>query len=121
MAIKEGDAFRGDPQAIQGQTPHFWVVLAVYDSELGEGVLAVMVNATSNPADRTCVINKGDHPYFSHQSYVFYPKTWEFPVGEIEKMECLAPVSPELLSRIRRGLHASRLAPKRFKGIVPNR
>jgi hypothetical protein len=125
MGVSPGDTFRGDPSALgTAGGAHLWIIVDVYTPELDTCVLAVMVNATSNipgAGDTSCVLEKGDHPFIHHRSYVFYLKTYEISVTELQALKLPAdePVSPSLLTRIRQGLHKSTFTKQRFKDNVP--
>jgi len=103
---------------------HLWVVVEVYTPELDTGgQVAVLVNCTTWVAtgDPACVVDEGDHPFLKHRSFMFYQRAAEVPVAEISKLTTREPVSPELLTRIRRGLRASKFTKRGLKGLVPNR
>jgi hypothetical protein len=72
---------------------------------------------------RVCIIGPDDpdtyRAFIRTESYVLYSHARDFEVARLMTMPKHGSVSPELLTRIRRGLHASRLTKRRFKGIVP--
>lgn len=122
--VKPGDTFILDPEG--GTNSHIWVVLAVDRPDMCED-WAIIVSITSvKPetrkfADLTCVVDVGDHPFLTHESYVYYGD-----IQEVEVRRLLGglgarrqPCSADFLKRLREGVHASPRTKKRFKSRVP--
>lgn len=102
---------------------HLWVVIT---RPAADGSV-VMVNVTSwrQGCDETCIIAAGEHPFVHHQTVVAYAYIKE--VSADRQREILAnptvcvphaPVSPQLLERIRRGALASREVSGRVKAAI---
>lgn len=121
MSVSPGDTFLGDPRVSQSTVGHLWIVVEVYTPDLDTCVIAIMANATSGAldCDHCCVIERGDHPYISHQSFVYYREMVEIPVENLAHLKQLEPLSVDLLSRVRQGLHRSKFTPRGFKSKVP--
>ncbi len=129
MPIRAGDTFVGHPAQPLGTaiSAHLWIVVHVYTPELDTTEFAVLVNVTSwlPSGDQSCVVVPGDHAFIAHQSYVYYQRAMEVAVTDLmpllqqQKLYPHGPASASLLTRVRRGLHASKFTPKRLKGIVP--
>jgi hypothetical protein len=66
-------------------------------------------------------LQRGDHPFITHDCAVYYQQAQELPVQEIETMRRQDPVSGQLLSRIRQGLHRSKFTKRGLKSKVPQR
>lgn len=115
-----GDTFHGHPGPLGGVSAHLWIVVHVHAPPLDTCELAVLVNVTTwiPTGDGSCIVDPGDHPFIHHRSFLYYREAREVPVADIT-MRPHEPVSAALLSRVRRGLHASKFTAKRFKLCVP--
>jgi hypothetical protein len=125
LPICAGDSFLADPS---GQNCfHLWVILAIYVPDLDDSEWALIVNVTSMTKlhDPACILNATDpdrHPFVHHDSYVSYvfarevEMKWLLAIPEKNRH---APVMPELLGRMRHGLHKSRFTKRRLKSLVP--
>jgi hypothetical protein len=78
--------------------------------------------------DRTCVVNIGDHPNITKASVVNFPKIDHCETGlPLDALTRLiesrkAPLSPELLVRIRQGVLDSPRVPPKIKSLLkPNK
>lgn len=88
----------------------------------------VMVSVTSIkpdfPYDPACVIRAGEHPFITHDSYVYYRDPRVESVAHVQAMVDKAvwqgkeSCSPELLERIRVGLLASTRVPRHIKKLL---
>lgn len=88
----------------------------------------IMVSVTSvkadYPHDPACVIKAGEHPFITHDSYVYYRDPRIEPVTHVQTMvdkavwQAHEPCSPELLERIRQGLMASTRVPRYIKKLL---
>ncbi|MEY4514852.1 MAG: hypothetical protein RLZZ450_6974 [Pseudomonadota bacterium] len=118
--VSPGDTFLGDPTGFSGGN-HLWIVVAVNKSDMDTSVLAVLVNATTvvPRCDMTCVVNKGDHPFIVHASFIFYQKAAEIPVEDLATLKPQARCSDGLLKRVRQGLHRSPHTKRGLKPKVP--
>ena len=123
MPIEPGDAFLFDPDGTNQS--HLWVVVAKYD-EGGEFAVAVHITTLTPRTQRphlACVIRSADpdcyRAFIRVDSYVLYSNIRDFDIVRLAELSAHGRVSPELLTRIRKGLHASQLTRRRFKSIVP--
>jgi hypothetical protein len=100
---------------------HLWIVVAVNESDFDTAIYVVLVNVTSTApgGDTSCVLERGDHEFISHRSYVYYGAIQEREPSEIAHLEVQPPCSADLLKRIREGLHRSRFTRRGFKDKVP--
>jgi hypothetical protein len=96
--------------------PHLWIVIS--DDETSQEV--VIVNFTTLQAisaDKSCVVEPGEHPFVHHRTCVNYRDARVVPLVLLEsgrKSGLLTPnsnVSQELLAKIRQGAANSRLTP----------
>jgi hypothetical protein len=75
------------------------------------------------PFDDACVLKVGDHPFIQHDSYVAYRHLRIDPLPHVERLvqsgvwQPHTPCSPELLERIIRGVHLSRMTSRENKKI----
>lgn len=114
MAIAPGDTFillRGT-----GTTPHLWVVLWGPAGN-ADAYLIVSLSTYRAHSDGTCRIQAGEHPFVQRETCVVYGDTRRTTREKLE--EALrtggavpkAPVSAELLERIRDGALVSPYTP----------
>lgn len=88
----------------------------------------IMVSVTSikpdYPYDPACVIKAGEHPFVTHDSYVYYRDPRIESVAHVQAMvdqavwQSKEPCSPELLERIRTGLMSSTRVPRYIKKLL---
>ena len=66
-----------------GAVEHLWIIVAEIDPSTRK---AVCVNITSEQADsdKTCQLNKGDHPFVTHASVVYYKDSRELDLNLVE-------------------------------------
>lgn len=125
MPINPGDTFFFDPDGTNQK--HLWIVVHVYTPDLCEEVALIVCITSLSPRTtqehRTCLLAPGDtdrHHFVHQHSYVLYSKIIETESVSLEKQPANTPVCAALLSRIRRGLHASPLTKRRFKTLIPH-
>lgn len=88
---------------------HLWIVLTD-PTPHPEHVLAVMIVTRKLHSDTTTVLQLGDHPFIKHASCVLYSTARTFSVTTLNEWlaegdaQFKLSVSPELLTRIRKGL-----------------
>lgn len=119
--VTQGDTFYGGAD-IHGDD-HLWIVI---NSPPEHGGRALIVNvSTFRPgAETTCLIEKGEHPFVTHQSYVRYRSARETNMAnlvravDLGKLRRHAVVSAALLTRIRSGAAASRLLPSDLRRLL---
>jgi hypothetical protein len=117
-----GDTFL-IPETTSG-VEHLYIVLT--NPEPGTG-RAVCVNLTGRQldSDATVVVNVGEHPFVSKESVVFYQKAKALDMNKVEaalkaKMSRIVckqhqPCSQAFLSRVQKGLLASKSSPHDVK------
>jgi hypothetical protein len=118
--MKSGDTF-----VLTQLDNHLWIVLSDPSVD-SENVVIVNLTTHTLGEEQHCVLKKGDHPFLKHKTAVRYWQAKTLSVVEFEvlvKKNLLrpnAPLSPELLDRIRDGASQStscRLAVARFLKI----
>jgi len=117
--VAAGDAFHFDPD-LAGGNPHLWVVLHVFTPELDTEEYAWIVSITTWNAqgDDACQLNRGDHPFLHHLSYVFYRKALQVPVANLAAGHKRESFSPAVLRRILLGVHTSRNVARKLRQII---
>jgi hypothetical protein len=81
----------------------------------------VLVNATTcyeeSQNDPACVLEKDEHPFIQHKSYIAYRYARIEPQENVERLalQRLEDCSPALLARIVSGVAVSRFTPKFIK------
>lgn len=102
MQISAGDTFLFDPD--DGGNPHLWIVLKVYRDDCGgERVLLVNVTSWTPHGDKTCLLERGDHPFIGHKSYAYYGAMRDCEPSDLDEAPKHVPVSKPLLDRLLSG------------------
>jgi len=124
VKVSPGDTFIIDPNG--GTNVHLWIVLAVYKPEFSYDEFAIVVNITSmkKGADMTCVLRPDDrdaHGFVTHESFAFFGGCIDVEVAKLQDLSAHRrdPVSPDLLSRLRAGLHKSPHTRRGIRSKVP--
>lgn len=126
---KAGDAFLV-PSGPSGS--HLFIVLNDPDdfSNFGYGkhLCVVSVNFSSVGAqtkfDQSCIVQTGDHPFITRESYAYYQGLRMDRASDIKKhidsgaWQLKEKVSQELLDKLREGLQTSTYASREFKKIL---
>jgi hypothetical protein len=92
---------------------HLWMVL----SDPTQGDECVLVNFTSWRADKdqACIVEPGEHPYVSRRTCVNFRDAKRCKTAALDELVASknlrrsAPLSPELLARIRNAVSQSRM------------
>jgi len=119
--VNLGDTFLGGSE-VHGED-HLWIV--INDPQAHDG-LALMVNvSTLRPdAERTCILQSGEHPFILHDSHVRFmsargPKTSDlaklFKAGKLKPHES---ASQNLLAKIRAAAAASPMLATELKALL---
>lgn len=121
--LKCGDTLempkRGD------STPHLWILLTDPDPATGE-VVIVNVTTKRSHSDTTVILQAGDHPYIDHESTIYYA---DAQIRDVRLMEQAikeanpyvkpnAACSPELLQRVKDGVHQSKFTPNKIRKLI---
>ena len=106
MDISVGDTFFAD---YPKNDPHLlFVILDICDREPNLFMCAMLSSWKDNSpyCDSACIVEKGEHPFVKHKSYIAYRETlilthdemnWLVENGKFQKKE---PASPGLIKRI---------------------
>jgi hypothetical protein len=92
-------------------SPHLWLILT--DPDASGQVLGVMVVSLKSFSDRTVLLAAGEHPFIRHESSVDFGSARRLKVSRLAaaagdgRCRLLSDLTPELLRRVRAGLHAS--------------
>jgi len=111
LSWRAGDTFTHTIFSAQ-PIPHLYFVISDV-TEHSDRVVIVNLTSWDDRADRTCVVDIGDHPFITHKSYINYRKanlTTTRKLDEAEGKKMIfkdKPASQELLRRIQAGAHAS--------------
>jgi hypothetical protein len=107
--VREGDTFF----LAKAADRHLWVILS--DPEIDEErILFVSLTSHDVTKEDACIVEAGEHPFVHHKTCVYYEDIREASsadltrIGDAGLLEPQAPVSAELLARIRHGVSLSR-------------
>jgi hypothetical protein len=125
VPVEPGDTFVFDPDGTNQQ--HLWVVVATYMPEFETVYFAIIafvstVNGRTIEADRACILRKFDddaHPYIHNDSYVVFGRMKVVECEKLPKASVHEPVCLELLQRIQRAAHSSKMTKKGMKEYIP--
>jgi hypothetical protein len=106
----------------------FFIILGPLQlASCGSVPRVLMVNASTirdgTPYDTACVLDKGDHPFIRHRSYIAYRQIRMDPAAHVEGMVRSAvwlphePCQQGLLERIVEGASKSKLISHGFKQL----
>jgi hypothetical protein len=118
--VKAGDAFYIRDRSVD---THLWVVISDPQKDPGR-VIMVSVTTFEDYKEDVCPINAGDHPRVTHRSCVAYHEarmtTLERLIGlrDGNHLSIQAPLSDELLARIREGVNRSRTIKYKYVEIL---
>jgi hypothetical protein len=107
--MKAGDTFFLTDRAVDA---HLWVVISDPERD-AERVVLVSVTTSEPHKEAVCLLHLGDHPTISHTSCIAYNEarmtTLQTLIGLRDRghLSNQAPVSAELLARIRAGVSRS--------------
>jgi hypothetical protein len=118
VPVIAGDTFLGPPPY-----NHLYVVCS--DPALDPArVLLVSVTTWKPKEENCCIIQANEHPFVKHKSCVRYKDVGNASVASIQHLENLsglkrrAPVSSELLARIRDGACESEYLPVEWRRVL---
>ena len=104
----------GDTFFLEGVADrHLWVVLSEPVDD-PDRVLFVSMTSLDVTKEDVCLIDAGEHPFVKHVTCIDYSHLREAPSEALERLRVAgrllpsAPVSADLLARIRRGMSHSK-------------
>jgi hypothetical protein len=118
--VKAGDAFYIRDRSVD---THLWVVISDPQRD-PERVIMVSVTTFEDYKEDVCPINAGDHPRVTHRSCIAYREARMTPLERLialrdgNHLSIQAPVSGELLARIREGVNRSRAIKYKYVEIL---
>src|SRR5438477_10864490 len=92
--------------------PHPWTIISAPELD-AENVVIVNFTELRDYKDQSCIVQPGEHPTITKPSCINYPKARLLTNAQLENakrlkaLELVAPLSPELLERIRIGAMCS--------------
>jgi hypothetical protein len=108
--MKPGDTFLGGRE-VHGDD-HLWLV--INDPSAHGGVVLIVNVSTLRPnAETTCLVQRGEHPFIQHDSYVRYGSARKAREVDLEKLVRAGRLRPHqiankaLLEKVRAGATAS--------------
>lgn len=115
----------GSILAVAGAINHLHFICSDHFFDRHSGAISVVaVNISSvktgYPYDKTCILDKGDHPFIKHKSYVYYKQAAIFRVEKIKygieagDITVLENVSEEVLQKVIAGFEASPFTPAKI-------
>ncbi|MCL5098047.1 MAG: hypothetical protein M1608_11075 [Candidatus Omnitrophica bacterium] len=119
--MEPGDTFLGGGEVL-GED-HLWLVINNPPAHAG---VALIVNvSTLRPnAETTCLVQKGEHPFIQHDSYVRYGSARSANVADLEKLVKAGRRKPHqaasrvLLEKVRAGATASPLLARELLALL---
>jgi hypothetical protein len=118
--VNAGDTFFLTDRSVD---EHLWVIIS--DPALdAERVLFVSMTTYRPPREPACMLHVGDHALISHASCIAYEFARVTSNQQLEDfrahghLEMKEPVSPEILSRIRRGVSLSKRIPVAYLELM---
>lgn len=110
--MKSGDTFLMPAPGISNKTPHLWIV--VTDPTAGDPtVVVVSLTTLRHGADQTMILGKGEHPFITRASSVFYGDALLVDVRELDgkaklgHIKVCEPCSARTLANVKAGILAS--------------
>ena len=109
--MKAGDTFLRPARSTHNEKQHLWIVIT--DPNTENKVLIVNITSLKSWQDQTVILNRGEHPFITEPSCVFYREAeivdnskldQAESMGAIAKRECC---SESVINLIRSGVVAS--------------
>ena len=125
MPMKSGDTFLMPAPGISNRTPHLWIVLTD-PAEEDPTVVIVSITTLRHGADQTMILGKGEHPFITRASCVFYADALLVDVRELDSKAKLGhiqmrePCSAQTLANVRAGILASDFTPQKVQRFYQN-
>ena len=97
-------------------SPHLWVILWGPCGP-ADAVLMVMLTTLRPHSDRSCILIPGDHPFVRHDTAVAYGNVRRYTAAALDAViadgtaKRRAPLTAEVLARLRAGFFASTRTP----------
>lgn len=115
----------GSILAIAGTVRHLHVICSkpFFNPATGEiSVVAVNISSVKDRTryDKTCVLEKGDHPFIRHKSFVYYKGSTIFRISKIQQgietgeITVLENVSEQILKKVLSGFATSDFTPAKI-------
>src|ERR1051326_4869644 len=119
--MKLGDAFLGGGE-VHGED-HLWFVIND-PSAHGDVALIVNVSTVRPNAETTCLLQRGEHPFIQHDSYVRYGSARGTNAADLDRLVKSRRLKPHqatskmLLEKIRAGAKASPLLAEELRALL---
>ncbi|MCK5226129.1 MAG: hypothetical protein KAQ89_05380 [Planctomycetes bacterium] len=123
MSFSLGDSF--SHKHLPSLHSHLWIVISELTNSLEQ---VIIVNFTScrdsGDIDQSCLLNKGEHPFLMHKTYVNYRDAQIPQICNLKKAEAAElitrkePISKVLLAKILEGAKASPFLKFEFRKIL---
>jgi hypothetical protein len=109
--MKAGDTFLRPAKPTQNEKQHLFIVLTNPNPD--NKILIVNITSLKSWQDRTVMLNKGEHPFITETSCVFYREAEIVDNGKLDEAEKNGAIakreccSQKLLELVRSGISAS--------------
>jgi hypothetical protein len=109
--VKVGDTFLRPARSTPSETQHLWIV--VTDPNSKNQVLIVNITSFKPCQDQTVMLNKGEHPFITELSCVFYREAEAVDNSKLDEAEKAGAIakresySQSLIGLVRSGVIAS--------------
>ena len=124
MDISVGDTFFAD---FPKEDPHlFFIVLDICKTKPHLFICSMLSSwkDKSPYCDNSCILDKGDHPFIRHKSYIAYRETLILTHEEllrliqIGKFTIDKPATPELIRKIKNSALKSKFLPQNVRNYI---
>lgn len=119
--MNSGDTFLRPACSTPNETQHLWIVVTNPSSE--NRVLIVNITAFKSWQDQTVILNRGEHPFITERSCVFYREAEIVDNAKLDDAEKAGailkrePCSKSMIDLIRDGVNASPHAKRAIKNF----
>jgi hypothetical protein len=102
---------------------HLWIVIND-PAQHSDTALFVNVTTLSGIAEKTCLVEPGEHSFIRHDSWIRYASAKSALVSQLDALEAAkliirqTPATQALVQKIRAGASASPLLPLKFLGLL---
>lgn len=104
--------------------PHLWMVISDPQKSRNEVLIVNLTTVQGSNVDTTCIVRRGEHPFVSRDSFVYYAEARCTREADLEALLIRkmlsesAILSAELLEKVTRGAVESPHTKKKYKELL---